>query len=174
MFFHPKNMKSENNNPWFDILLHTQSIVCARVDSQCLEYLRCTTLAVCIILSTGKVDFKLHWFIISNEIVISVLFTQHGFKKNKKWILIFKETPTNQNEFSSFIFCCFLVATTILFFIQIVEIRNSFFRKTIWWAVNLYLFHQMSTTNPESTKRVLSLKIVSLIRYKGPQIDVCL
>ena len=39
MFFLPKNLKSENNNPWFNILLHTQSIVCATVDSQCLEYL---------------------------------------------------------------------------------------------------------------------------------------
>ena len=39
MFFHPKNLKGENNNPWFNILLHTQSIVCAIVDSQCLEYL---------------------------------------------------------------------------------------------------------------------------------------
>ena len=31
MFFHPKNLKSENNNPWvkpwFNILLHKQSIV---------------------------------------------------------------------------------------------------------------------------------------------------
>ena len=61
MFFHPKNMKSENNNPWFklwfDILLHTQSIVCATVDSQCLEYLRYITLrrtkdiTKCILLS---------------------------------------------------------------------------------------------------------------------------
>ena len=46
MFFHPK---SENNNawfkPWFNILLHTQSIMCATVDSQCLEYLGYTTLA---------------------------------------------------------------------------------------------------------------------------------
>ena len=44
MFFHPKNLKSENNNPWFkpglNTLLHTQSIVCATVDSQCLEYLK--------------------------------------------------------------------------------------------------------------------------------------
>ena len=43
MFFHPKDLKSENNNPWFkprfNILLHTQSIVCATVDSQYLEYL---------------------------------------------------------------------------------------------------------------------------------------
>ena len=43
MFFHKKNLKSENNNPWFklwfNILQHTQSIVCAIVDSQCLEYL---------------------------------------------------------------------------------------------------------------------------------------
>ena len=42
MFFHPKNLESESNNPWFkpwfNILLHTQSIVCATVDSQCLEY----------------------------------------------------------------------------------------------------------------------------------------
>ena len=50
MFFHPKNLKSENNNPWFkpwfNILLHTQSIVCATVDSQCLEYLGYITLMV--------------------------------------------------------------------------------------------------------------------------------
>ena len=48
MFFHPKNLKSENNNPWFkprfNILLHTQSIECATVDSQCLEYLGYITL----------------------------------------------------------------------------------------------------------------------------------
>ena len=46
MFFHPKNLKSENNNPWFNILLHTQSIVCATVDSQCLEYLGYITLGI--------------------------------------------------------------------------------------------------------------------------------
>ena len=46
MFFHPKNLKSENNNPWFNILLHTQSIVCATVDSQCLEYLGYMTLQI--------------------------------------------------------------------------------------------------------------------------------
>ena len=44
MFFHPKNLKRENNNPWFNILLYTQSIVCAIVDSQCLEYSGYTTL----------------------------------------------------------------------------------------------------------------------------------
>ena len=33
-----------NQKPWFDILLHTQSIVCAIVDSQFLEYLRYITL----------------------------------------------------------------------------------------------------------------------------------
>ena len=47
MFFTPpKNLKSENNNPWFEpwfnILMHTQSIVCATVDSQCLEYILAT------------------------------------------------------------------------------------------------------------------------------------
>ena len=43
MFFHPKNVKNENNNLWFkswsNILPHTRSIVCATVDSQCLKYL---------------------------------------------------------------------------------------------------------------------------------------
>ena len=39
MCFHPNNLKSENNNLWFHILLHTQLIVSATVDSQCLEYL---------------------------------------------------------------------------------------------------------------------------------------
>ena len=43
MFFHPQNLKSENNNPWFKPwfninLLHTQSIVCATVDNQCLDF----------------------------------------------------------------------------------------------------------------------------------------
>ena len=37
IIFHPKNMKRENNNPrfksGFNILLDTQSIVCATVDS---------------------------------------------------------------------------------------------------------------------------------------------
>ena len=49
MLLHPKNLKSENNNPWFkpwfNILLHTQLIVCATVESQCLEYLGCITLS---------------------------------------------------------------------------------------------------------------------------------
>ena len=48
MFFHPKNLKSGNNNPWFkqwfNILMHKKSIVCATVDSCCLEYLGCITL----------------------------------------------------------------------------------------------------------------------------------
>ena len=48
MFFQPKNLKSENNDPWFkpwfNILLHTQSIVCATLDSQCLDYLGYITL----------------------------------------------------------------------------------------------------------------------------------
>ena len=48
MFFYPQKLKSENNNPWFkpwfSILLHTKSIVCATVDLQCLEYLGQITL----------------------------------------------------------------------------------------------------------------------------------
>ena len=48
-------MKSERNNPWFkpwfNILLHTQSIVCATVNSQCLEYLGYITL----------VSTRTHW-----------------------------------------------------------------------------------------------------------------
>ena len=50
MFFHQKTLKSENNNPWFkhwfDNLLNTQSIVCATVDTQCLEYLENMTLGM--------------------------------------------------------------------------------------------------------------------------------
>ena len=38
------SLKSEMNNPWFNIILHTQSIVCATVDSQCLDYLGYITL----------------------------------------------------------------------------------------------------------------------------------
>ena len=42
MFFRPENLKREKYNPWFklwfDILMHTQSIMCVTVDSWCLEY----------------------------------------------------------------------------------------------------------------------------------------
>ena len=42
------SLKSERNNqwfkPWFNILLHTQSNVCATVQGQCLEYLGYKTL----------------------------------------------------------------------------------------------------------------------------------
>ena len=38
-FFTPKNIKSENNDPWFKPWFNIlQSIVCATLDSQCLEY----------------------------------------------------------------------------------------------------------------------------------------
>ena len=37
--------------PWFNILLHKQSLVCATVDSQCLEYLGHITLPKSIIYS---------------------------------------------------------------------------------------------------------------------------
>ena len=63
MSFQPKSVKSENNNPWFkpwfNILLHTQSIVCATVDSQCLEYLGYITLVlVCLPNCLNKVSYK--------------------------------------------------------------------------------------------------------------------
>ena len=64
MFFHPKTFKSENNNPWFNILLHTQSIVCATVDSQCLEYLGYITLGApqffLLNVSLPKVHMAIH------------------------------------------------------------------------------------------------------------------
>ena len=63
MFLHPKNLISENNNPWFkpwfNILLHAQSIMCATVDSQCLEYLGCITLALCLLGRVGTAYFHL-------------------------------------------------------------------------------------------------------------------
>ena len=46
MIFHAKNLNSKNNNPCPNILLHTQSIVCATVDSKCLEYLGNITLVI--------------------------------------------------------------------------------------------------------------------------------
>ena len=43
MFFHPKDLKIENDNPWFklwfNILLHTQSIVCATADTSAFRVL---------------------------------------------------------------------------------------------------------------------------------------
>ena len=50
MFFHPQNLENKNDKPWFkpwfNILLHTQSIVRATVESQCLEYLGYKTLTI--------------------------------------------------------------------------------------------------------------------------------
>ena len=49
------SLESERNNPWFkpwfNILLHTQSIVCATLKGQCLEYLGNITLCNCCSLS---------------------------------------------------------------------------------------------------------------------------
>ena len=41
MFFQPKNLKSENNKPWFKPLFNIslRTIVCTTFDSLCLEYL---------------------------------------------------------------------------------------------------------------------------------------
>ena len=45
-----KSLKNERNKPWFkpwfNISLHTQSIVCATVRGQRLEYLGCITLVI--------------------------------------------------------------------------------------------------------------------------------
>ena len=68
MFFHPKSLKSENNNPRFNILPHTQSAVCATVDSQCVEYLGHIALAVDLILSF----FFQNWFFFLHNVAKSV------------------------------------------------------------------------------------------------------
>ena len=50
MFFHPKDLKSENNQSHdlnhYLIFYCTTMIVCATVDSQCLEYLGYITLSL--------------------------------------------------------------------------------------------------------------------------------
>ena len=76
-------MKSENNNPWFEswfnILLHTQSIecaiVCATVDSQCLEYLGYITL--------GTASLKNDAFIFSSEGASSMSFVKNWASDQK-------------------------------------------------------------------------------------------
>ena len=82
MFFHPKNLKSENNNPWlkpwFNILLHTQ----ATVDSQCLEYLGYITLLL------GQLDFSCSLLLVCDfihiipayYILFEAVLTQHQQK----------------------------------------------------------------------------------------------
>ena len=53
------SLKSERNNPRFNILLHTQSILCATVDSQCLEYLGYITLVYSYARDNGQ-NFSSH------------------------------------------------------------------------------------------------------------------
>ena len=59
------NLESERNNPWFkpwfNILLHAQSIVCATVYGQRLEYLGYITLAVSSI-QLGPTLLSRHYF----------------------------------------------------------------------------------------------------------------
>ena len=79
MFFHPKNLKSENKNPGFkpgfNILLHTQSIVGATVDSHCLEYLGYITL-----FSLSKIkDDLIHDEFFMNKRKLSAI---HSMKKS--------------------------------------------------------------------------------------------
>ena len=59
MHFYPKNLKSERNDPWFDILLQAQSILDARVDSYCLEYLGSIILKV-FLRTVVRGNFNIH------------------------------------------------------------------------------------------------------------------
>ena len=81
MFFHPKNLESENNNPWFklwfNISLHTQSIVCATVDSQCLKYLGYITLQNVLLWWKGWMGTLIG--LVKNEIMV------HKTKVKKKY-----------------------------------------------------------------------------------------
>ena len=73
MLFHPKNLKSKNNkpwfNPWFNILMHTQSVVYATVDSQCLEYLVHITLPKSMIYSITIIHYTV-WMTLVFEIAL--------------------------------------------------------------------------------------------------------
>ena len=72
-------MKSGNDNPWFkswfNILLHTQSIVCATVDSQYLEYSGYITL--------GTASLKNDAFIFSSEGASSMSFVKNWASDQK-------------------------------------------------------------------------------------------
>ena len=72
MFFNPKNLKSENNSPWFNTLLHTQSIVCATADGQCLEYLGYITLGL---------DWCLHFYVNNGEKTIKTSHLHSAFPR---------------------------------------------------------------------------------------------
>ena len=103
MFFHPKNLKSENNNPWFkpwfNILLHTQSIVCATVDSQCLEDLGYITLPSIWIRSPDQINqFFCPW--------LATIFTTTTYIVLNNWYLaLFLENHSVPTPFFNLIDC---------------------------------------------------------------------
>ena len=112
MFFHPKNLKSENNNtwfkPWFDILLHTHSIVCAIVDSQCLEYLGCITL------QAGSFGLS----------VLRALRLLRIFKVTKYWSSLRNLVISLLSSMRSIISLLFLLFLFILIFALLVNISK--------------------------------------------------
>ena len=101
--FHYRN--SSNNNPWFkpwfNILLHTQSIVIATVNSQCLEYLGYITLSPG--LSCNKSDksqcimmHQLHMVCICINVMFRYCFVwELLLQQSRGGALLFTPTSTN-------------------------------------------------------------------------------
>ena len=81
------------------MLLHTQSIVCATVDSQCLEYLGYITLTGSTIYVPFHLCIKQNLFLFSNFLLHSL---------TKRQILQKKRTPGNWNESANILFACYL------------------------------------------------------------------
>ena len=106
------SLKSERKNPWFkpwfNILLHTQSIVCATVDSQCLEYLGYITLMHLCSLHVPSSTFWfniLYYGLMWLRMHLRLLRGQKGFPSTTLIITFLPENNTYKNIFP--ILCCY-------------------------------------------------------------------
>ena len=142
MFFQPKNLKSENNNPCFNILLHIQSIVCATVDSQCLEYLGYITL------TKGRIaiewnSFRMAWaytILDSSLLVLQRNYFPISTKRlpNPIYCQTFHEIFPKLYDFLFKIVCSEKFLRYCHVFQQNTEL-DSFLRQTAKWALVLTL-----------------------------------
>ena len=109
-------MKSEKNNPWFnpwfDILLHTKSIVCATVDtidSQCLEYLEYITLLLVLhslsnffqpklgcCLDTIVIVYNLQFGLDTKDLLHYDCYPKHSHAITKAWLATYFDLPHSQ------------------------------------------------------------------------------
>ena len=128
MFFHPKNLKSENNNPWFkpwiNILLHTQATVCATVDIQCLKYLEYNFGVPCKFSLEDQTSSK------KQDLGGPVHYTGWvNLDKTKYWVLNFEFLHTDEIAYLKCIFN--LIAS------------SKKLSKIPWFSINFFMLHHL-------------------------------